>query len=278
MMLNGMRFRYREWGEDQGAPIVLLHGVLMYADAYDGIAERLSAGGRRVLVLDQRGHGQSNHSSDYSWRAFVNDLEAFWTALGLGPIDVIGHSMGGHHASRFAALHPERVRMLVLVDAPFAADLTPEALTFAAAAAELIPPTGYATPEEFVDLATRLFPRAHRAALVAHSRGLAPGADGRLNWEWMPDFAVIGAPNGAPAAEEEWQLCGQVRCPVLVMRAAESELFPASELDRNVSAFQHATGVDLPNSGHMIMWENPAGVADGALGFFTTRGSSSHGS
>ena len=42
VVLDGLRFRYRDWGDVSADPIVLLHGVLMYADPYDAIAERIS--------------------------------------------------------------------------------------------------------------------------------------------------------------------------------------------------------------------------------------------
>ena len=82
--LNGARFRYQEWGDPSAPVVVFLHGVLLHAEPYEAIVERISAAGYRVLVLDQRGHGQSAHRDDYTWQAFVADLAAFWDALGLG--------------------------------------------------------------------------------------------------------------------------------------------------------------------------------------------------
>ena len=59
--LNGARFRYQEWGDPSSPVVVFLHGVLMHAEPYEQIVEPISAAGYRVLVLDQRGHGQSAH-------------------------------------------------------------------------------------------------------------------------------------------------------------------------------------------------------------------------
>src|SRR5690242_11813861 len=72
--LGALRFRFREWGDRDGETVVFLHGILMYADAYDAITERLSSTGRRVIVFDQRGHGQSEHADDYSWQSCEQDL------------------------------------------------------------------------------------------------------------------------------------------------------------------------------------------------------------
>jgi pimeloyl-ACP methyl ester carboxylesterase len=58
-----------------------------------------------------------------------------------------------------------------------------------------------------------------------------------------------------------------VRCPVLVVRAEHSEVFAPEALDRVVGSFPSANGAQLDGSGHMIMWENPNGVADIAIRF-----------
>ena len=116
VLLDGMRFRYRDWGDPSAEPMVFLHGVLLYADPYDMIAEQISDTGRRVIVLDQRGHGQTEHSDDYSWQSCEKDLERFWDALNLGTVDVIAHSWGVENACHLAAMRPDAVKRLVLVE------------------------------------------------------------------------------------------------------------------------------------------------------------------
>jgi pimeloyl-ACP methyl ester carboxylesterase len=54
---------------------------------------------------------------------------------------------------------------------------------------------------------------------------------------------------------------------VLVVRAEYSEVFAAADLGAVVSLFPSARAAELPDSGHMIMWENPHGVADLAIRF-----------
>jgi esterase len=252
---------------------VLLHGVLVYADPYDMIAEQISETGRRVIVLDQRGHGQTEHSDDYSWQSCEKDLERFWDALRLGTVDVIAHSWGAEHACHLAAMRPDAVKQLVLVDNPLGAALSADAEAFWAKAAELAPADGFESREEFIRLALRLFPRAQRDALALHSRGLV-ARDRRFHWQWAPDPAVFSAPNRNQPADEVREMCGRVRCPVLVVRAAHSELFAARDLGAVVRSFASASGAELPDSGHMVMWENPSEVAQLAIAFLasSTRG------
>jgi len=271
VVLDGLRFRYRECGDPAAEPVVLLHGVLMYADAYDAIAERISATGRRVIALDQRGHGQTDHSEDYSWESCEQDLEHFWDALHLGTVAVIAHSCGAEHASHLAAMLPDAVARLVLVDNPLGAELSAEAPAFWAMAAQLAPAEGFASPEDFVERAQRLLPRAEHDALVRQSRDLVM-RDGRWQWQWAPDPAVFFASGRNQPLDGMREICGRVKCPVLVVRAEHSELFAAADLERVVGSFPSAQAEELPGSGHMVMWENPRGAADIAIRFLASDG------
>jgi pimeloyl-ACP methyl ester carboxylesterase len=263
--LNGARFRYQEWGDPSAPVVVFLHGVLLHADPYELIVAPISSAGYRVLALDQRGHGQSAHLDDYSWQAFVDDLAAFWTAVDLESVDVIGHSMGGGNACRFAALHPGAVSRLVLVDEPLAAEPSEDEPGFWGNVAALMPPDRWESREAFIAAAARLFPRAQPKALALQSREMVPGEDGRFDARYMPDLEVLG--HSAPAADEQWEMCARVDCPVLVMRAEHSELLTAAGAAQIVAALPSATLVELPDSGHMVNWENPSGVADLSLAF-----------
>ena len=212
-MLDALRFRYRSWGDADADPLVFLHGVLMYADPYDSIAEQLSLTGRRVILLDMRGHGQTDHSSDYSWEACEQDLERFWDELGLGAVDVVAHSWGAEHACHLAAQRPDAIKRLMIIDNPLGVTPSAEAPAFWAKAAELVPADGYASREEFIAAAQRLFPRAQRDALASHSFGLAQ-RDGRFHWQWAPDPLVFAAPGRNEPAEGIRDTCRRVRCPV----------------------------------------------------------------
>lgn len=107
--------------DDRGAgdpPLVLVHGYTGSAQDWAEVAPRL-ADRRRVVAYDHRGHGGSTHLGDvdgYSFDLLLADLEAFLDGLGLGTVDLLGHSMGGVVALRYTLAHPERVRSLVLMD------------------------------------------------------------------------------------------------------------------------------------------------------------------
>jgi pimeloyl-ACP methyl ester carboxylesterase len=111
---------------DVAAPAVaMLHGLLSgnMASWYPAIASPL-AERRRVLLYDQRGHGSSTMpAAGFDLDSQAEDLLAVLAYYGLRaePVDLVGHSMGALIALRFALRWPERVRRLVLVDAPMPA-------------------------------------------------------------------------------------------------------------------------------------------------------------
>ena len=104
IVVAGQRVRYRSAGA--GPPVVLLHGLAASSRWWRETARALAAD-RTVLVLD------------LPRRLSVADTPAFvlaWLdAVGLARVDLVGHSLGGLHAARVAAISPERVRRLVLV-------------------------------------------------------------------------------------------------------------------------------------------------------------------
>ena len=102
----------------EGFPLVLVHGFtgssLDWADVVEPLAKA-----RRVITLDHRGHGESPNTGDaatYTFDQLVADLSALLDRLELDRFDLLGHSMGGIVAMRYALQHPERVRSLVLMD------------------------------------------------------------------------------------------------------------------------------------------------------------------
>jgi len=115
--LSAGEFEYVDRGDPAAPPVVLLHGLSGDSSRWDLVVPEL-AEHRRVLALDQRGHGASARTPSYSFEAMRGDLLEFADALALPPFLLVGHSMGGTVAALFAEQHSERLTGLVLVDAP----------------------------------------------------------------------------------------------------------------------------------------------------------------
>ncbi|HXW91732.1 MAG TPA: alpha/beta fold hydrolase [Terriglobales bacterium] len=110
---------YQEYGT--GKPIVLLAGGPGMNPAYMvPVAKMLASGGRRVLLLHQRGTGMSADAVSCRDRmnlaGAIADLEAFREYLHLGKLTIAGHSWGGMLAMAYAQKYPDRVAGLLLLD------------------------------------------------------------------------------------------------------------------------------------------------------------------
>ncbi|MEV4106125.1 alpha/beta fold hydrolase [Nonomuraea sp. NPDC049695] len=115
--VNGIKLVYREEGDPASPPLVLIHGRTADHNDWNGITQHFAAR-YRVLALDLRGHGASDHPGSYELGEMAADVVALLDHLGIERATVIGHSLGGVVAYRMAMDHPERVERLVLEDAP----------------------------------------------------------------------------------------------------------------------------------------------------------------
>jgi len=101
-----------------GDTVVLLHGK-NFGGAYWGQTARdLAAEGYRVVIPDQIGFGKSSKPVDYvySFHALASNTQALLAALNIDRATILGHSMGGMVAARFALMFPESTKKLVLVN------------------------------------------------------------------------------------------------------------------------------------------------------------------
>jgi len=111
--LHGQDLHYLDAG--QGPAIVFVHGLLGSHRSWAHLVSELATD-HRVLAPDLFGHGASaKPMGDYSLGAHAAALRDLLDHLGIGPVALVGHSLGGGIALQFAYLFPDRVRRLVLV-------------------------------------------------------------------------------------------------------------------------------------------------------------------
>jgi pimeloyl-ACP methyl ester carboxylesterase len=104
---------------DGRPPAVLLHGGMCTADTWAMQVDAVAAGGRRVLLPEQRGHGHTADPGEISYPLMAADTAAFLEAVGGGPADLVGWSDGGNVAMHVALQRPDLVRKLVLIGSNF---------------------------------------------------------------------------------------------------------------------------------------------------------------
>ena len=116
--VNGVELSWSEQGDGPDPAFVLCHGYTGSAQDFAGEVGPLSAT-RRVVTLDQRGHGQSTklgRLEGYSVEQLTDDLVTFIEAVGQGPVDLLGHSMGGRVAMGAVLARPDLINSLILMD------------------------------------------------------------------------------------------------------------------------------------------------------------------
>lgn len=155
MRVNDVTLHVREWLPAQGSsaadrlPILLLHGLASASRIWDLVAPKI-AENRRVVALDQRGHGLSEKPDQgYDFATIVSDDLLAGDALGMGErFHLAGHSWGGNVAVEFAAAYPNRIATLSLVDGGFGMLRERPGATWETISRELAPPDFAGTPRE----------------------------------------------------------------------------------------------------------------------------------
>ena len=260
---QGLRLNYVEWGEAGDPPLVLLHGGRDHCRSWDDVVHALP-GDWRVIAPDLRGHGDSAASPDgsYSMAAYVYDLAALVEQLGLAGIRIVGHSLGGAIAIRYAGIYPEKVAKLVAIEGlgPSPALLAERArIGMAQRMRDWIEeqhalaarrPRRYRTIEEAVQRMTtaneRLAPALARHLTV---HGLRRNADGTHSWKY--DNGVRSMPPVDFSPEQLHETWSRITCPTLLVHGADSWASNPAE-DGRAGHFRNAQVVSVAGAGHWV--------------------------
>lgn len=120
--VNGLSLYYEIHGSGNGVPLILLHGALGAAEMFGDILPLLSKD-RRVIPVEMQAHG---HTADVgrplTIEGMAEDVVSLIEHLKVKRVDLMGYSMGGAVALRVAIRHPDLVRRIAIVSAPFKRD------------------------------------------------------------------------------------------------------------------------------------------------------------
>lgn len=268
---------YWQWGADEKPPLLLIHGGRDQSRSFDDLAARFAAD-YRVIAPDLRGHGDSDWSNEahYTLTDFVADLILLVDQIEGGPIDVIGHSLGGNLALRIAAIVPERIRRLVAIESlelPLTRNSSVDGIPLAdrwrawlterrsdPARVRRVYPTLAAAVERIA----REFPQLDRQLvnhLAAHStRSVSDG----LVWKY--DDRTRTRPPEDVAGGEFDQLLAAIHCPTLFFYG-DASWIPLPSPTRLALLADHRL-VQLPGAGHWLHHERLDQVAADIASFF----------
>ncbi len=249
--VNGLRFHVLDWGGEGRIPLLLLHGFTGAARAWDTLSIALQPH-FHVYAMDQRGHGESDPAEVYNPIVALDDINGVIGALGIGPMLLVGLSMGGRNAMYFAAKRPEMVRKLVIVD------IGPEISKRASQA-----PAGPPEPEtwESIEQAAQHlyrgnpYPGIHYYRWVA-SHTLKQRPDGAIVWAWHPSIKE----RRQPADVDWWALLRTIQPPTLVLRGAESPILDRDVAERMAKELPDGRFVEIARAVHTLHEDNPEAV------------------
>jgi esterase len=256
--VRGRRLSWVDFG-GSGSTMLALHGSFGQAGVFAPLAEPLTTR-MRLIALDQRGHGMADHGGPFTREEFVADAAAAINALGLGPVLVLGYSLGGITAYQLAARHPELVRALVIEDV-VAVMRNPEVEH------PMLDVRGWPTrAPSLVALAEAI--KARGVPDASYSlQSAVPEGDG---WQLLfdPDEMMDVQRHGLGDWWPDWLGSS---CPALLLRGARSMLLPSGLAADMVHRRPHTTLVELPAAGHWIHDDDPDGCADAILDFLALR-------
>ena len=278
--VRGLDYHVLAWGEPGAAPpIVMLHGWMDVAASFQFVVDALEGtalAGRRVIAPDWRGFGLTEPprpTDSYWFPDYLGDLDVLLRALAIaGPVDLVGHSMGGNVVMSYAGVRPGRVRRLVNLEG-FGMPRTeprhaPKRL--AQWLESLAEPQSLKTYADAGEVAERLRKNNPRLAPDKAS-WLAPhwsrrADDGRLHILGDPAHK---RPNPVLYRVEEiletWKL---ISAPVLWVEAADSQpeawwggRYSRAEFHERLQVVPQAERHVLADAGHMLHHDQPHALA-----------------
>ncbi len=277
-----------DFGNAGNPHMVLVHGMRDLALALTPIAEAYRQQ-YHVIAPDLRGHGESENPGSYAMSQFVADLRAMMRNRGIQQHVLIGHSLGGHIVSRYAALYPEDVRALVLIDGmgpprmPGAGSILARSHAMRGNTEDLLKLNGdrrqLQDADEAFNRLTRNNPRLdHQLARLMIAHGVEPHPDGGVRWKFDPRVQMVWSTLSHEESELLWEL---IDCPVLVITGEYAMNYWASrwehmeglqelhdeEIKRRCELFKQARHVSIPEAGHMIHYDEPVAL-NAAIGDF----------
>lgn len=247
---------YRKSG--QGPPLVILHGVFGSGENWLTVSKQFMPH-FEVYLIDQRNHGRSPHSDSFSYDLLVRDLLDFSDAEGWNTFYLIGHSMGGKVAMKFAARYPHRLSRLVVVDiAPrYYAPHHQEVL--AALRAVDLPHTKSRQEAELAMIP--FLPEADTRQFLL--KNLYRTEEGHFAWRINLDVLEREIPN----IGEALQAGAPIEVPTLFVRGERSTyISDQDEKDIHV-LFSQAKVEMVANAGHWVQAEQPQVFAELVLRF-----------
>jgi pimeloyl-ACP methyl ester carboxylesterase len=258
-----LRLHYVDWGNPEAPPLILQHGGRDHCRSWDWVAEELCKDWH-VICPDLRGHGDSAWSPEghYAIDAHVYDFAQLIHALDFETVTIIGHSLGGNIASRYAGLYPDKVIRMVNVEG-----LGMTTQTISSMPARGSPERMRMWIEDKRKAAGRSVKR-YPSLQAAYSRmkeenahlsdeqarhltvhGANRNEDGTWSWKF-DNYLNVWSANDMPLDQIE-TLWRSITCPILMLWGLKS-FAPSPSGDGRIGLFQDARLIEYEEAGHWL--------------------------
>jgi pimeloyl-ACP methyl ester carboxylesterase len=241
-----MELNFKVYG--QGTPLIIMHGMFGMLDNWQLIAKKLSEK-YMVFLIDLRNHGRSPHSEDFGYSIMSEDLLKFMNDNWIHHAHIVGHSMGGKVAIRFALENPDMVDSLVVVDiAPKTYEGNHETIIDALCGLDLTSIESRTEAEAYF--------RKHigeESTIQFLLKNLSREKDG--DYRWKMNLPVIVSKYKEILSHEPSD--NFYEGPTLFIRGENSNYIIPSEFEAYKHNFPNAKLVTVPKAGHWVHAENP---------------------
>lgn len=244
-----------------GPPLVFSHGFMMDRTMFEPQIQAFKDD-YRVVAFDSRARYR-DHGEAYDLYNLVADCRLLLDQLNINSCVLVGMSMGGWMALRFALKYPNRLAGLVLIDSSAHADPEQQKEQFAEAFAPL--QNCEKLPEDFVDWVTPLM-------FGKWTKEYNP----RLVERWHQKFlgyscqAVYNEANSWRDREDLSQRISEIQKPTLIVHGEEDIAEPLANVKPMVDVMPNAQLVSIPNAGHSSNIEQPQTVNQAIENFLKT--------
>ena len=277
LRLPHLRLAARAWGDETRPKLLALHGWLDNAASFDRLAPLLCEH-FHIVALDFPGHGRSDWRAPGAWYHHVDypgDVLAAADALGWSRFGLLGHSLGGAVASSLAAIAPERIERLLLIEAlgPPTGDVS-QTLTSLQNALRDRAAVGDKSLRVFADAATAVAARrkanalSEGAATALVERGIK-AVPGGFVWSTDPRL-TLSSPQRF-LEEQILVVLRGIRAPTFVLLAQPEQPYLKREMiDRRIA---QVTDIEVQRVAgtHHLHLEDPQAVAAAILDFVRRR-------
>lgn len=237
-------------------PLLVVHGLFGSGRNWGAIAKRLGQT-RAVYCVDMRNHAGSPWADTHGYDDLAADLAGVIEGLG-GPVDLLGHSMGGKAAMMLALTRGGLVQRLLVADiAPVAYAHSQNHLI---AAMRALPLAGLTSRVEADAALQAAIPDKATRAFLLQSLDLRGGA------RWMLNLDVLEREMGRITGWPD--VTGQFAGPTLFLSGGRSDYVQPSHRARIKALFPAARFAKLPDAGHWLHADAPHAFVETCLRWF----------